>query len=101
MQLFEQARIYAAVIGIVPLPPGETYKYNRRNVTVLVIFGLFFICCTAFVLFDAKTFQEYARAFFLWICVLGVYIGFFTAIVKTVEIFKYVDKTERITDNRK
>lgn len=101
MKLFQQARIYAAVIGIVPLPPGKTNKFNHRNVTILTICGIFFTLSTAFILFDAKTFQEYANSFFLWISVLGVYIGFFTAIVKTVEIYQYVGKTEQITDSRK
>lgn len=101
MKVFKHTRIYGAVIGIVPIAPGVLAKYNRRNLTVLLIFGVFFILSTAFILFDANTLKEHANAFFLWISVLVTFFAFFAVINIKLEMCDFLDKTEKIAENRK
>lgn len=99
--LFQLALEQAAVIGLPPLPPNKKNPFNHRNVTMLMIFALFFVLTTLFVFFDAKTFQEYALTFLFWMSFLGVYIGFFAVVVKTEKFYKCRDNIEELVKNRK
>lgn len=98
MKLFLVMEEFVGMVGIRPLRPNEKSSFNRRNVTVLLIFGLFFMSATAFLMFDAKTFRDYAEAFFPWSTLLIVCIGLLTNISKMTDVFALRAKTEQMIE---
>lgn len=89
----------AKVLGIRRLEPDQTNPFNRRNICVLLIYVLYFISTTAFLLFDANTFQEFTECFFAFITVLFISIGFLLNILKTTELFQLQDTVEKTIEN--
>lgn len=96
MRLFKATRKYAAWVGMYELDWNEKSSFNRRNVGVLLIFGLYFVSATAFILFDATTFHEYTESFFGWITLGFVYSATLIMIIKLQDLFlliKHVEQT--------
>lgn len=98
MKLFLVSLSYAAIIGI---KPDGIKVFNSRNVGASFLFGMFFISTTVFVLTSANTFFEYAKAIFVWLTLLAVYIGFFNMILQSKDLLQLLLKTEKCIDNRK
>lgn len=101
MKICQAVEEYAAIIGIHPLQPGETQPFNRRNVGVLLIFGLFFTSITKFLLYDAETLQQYNEVFHTWITLLCVYAGFLFYILNTNHIYRLIENMEKFIDDGK
>lgn len=94
-----QANIkYSTIIGIGPYEPGQESQFNRRNVGVLLIYGIYFILVTAY-LVDAKTFREYAQVLFPWITILFTFIGFLFNVSKTNDTFQFKNNLEKVIES--
>lgn len=89
----------AALIGIHALRADETSHFNPRNVSVLLIFGLFASSSTAFIVFDAKSVRDYEEAFFPWISLSFVCVGFIFNIVKSDQIYVVCDTIENLIES--
>lgn len=95
MKLFENNRKGGKFIGI-----EEGRTFTRRNVFVLLLYVLFFVTSTAFILFDANTFEDYSEAFFAWASVLFTGVGFLIYILQSKDIFRVIRHFEQIIENR-
>lgn len=91
---------YVANIGIYSVQSGESI-FNRRNVTVALVFGQGFISVTAYMLFGSKTIREYEEGFFGWALLTIANIGIYAIILKTVPIFQLIEHVENLIEKRK
>lgn len=98
---FLLTRKYAENIGVNAIQLDYKNKINRRSVTVYLIFGFYFMLTTCYLLFDAKTLQDYALAFFLWISVVMTFFGYLAQTVKLREIFQIIENMEKLADTCK
>lgn len=101
MKLFVATRKYAAWVGMHELRPGEKSHFNRKNVALLFIFGLYFISTTALIIFDARTFREYTEGFFGWITLGSVYAGALIMIMKLRDLFSVIHHVEKFVETCK
>lgn len=101
MELFLTIQTYAAIIGINRSYAKQKIKFNRRNVIILMLFGIFTILTTAYLYYDVHTAQEYAETFFAWITWLAISIGFFIMILKSVNLFEMFEHFEKTIECRK
>lgn len=101
MKYFEAIIGYVALIGIHPLGPNETSRFNARNIAVFLIFMVFIVASTAFIVFDVDTFSGYTISFFWWISVLLTSVGFFVNILKSPKLFGVVVEIEKLVNSRK
>lgn len=99
MRVFLSVQEFAANVGIYPLQPGQTNPLNRRNIRVLLIFSLYVISYTAFIVFDANSFHEYAEAFFPWVTSSLIFIGLSINISMTKYMFRLLNNCERIIES--
>lgn len=89
------------LMGIYPLQSGEKSKFNCRNIGVLLCFGLHLISITAFLLFNAKTFQEYAVCIFPWCTIIFTWAGISVHILLSTDVFRYIECLEKTIESRK
>lgn len=99
--LFKTLQQYGAILGLFPPRPGQTSFFNRRTTIVLMIFGLFLISSTAFLMLDAQTFGDYAEAFFQWMTLLFIGIGYVINVQKTGDMFRIIKHCEETIENGK
>lgn len=92
---------YGALIGVNQPRLGEKQHFNRRNLVISLIYCVYFISITAFLLFDAHTFRKYTEVFFTWMTVLMVYFGYSNFILKTNDLFRLRDNVEKFIENGK
>lgn len=71
MKLFEAIKSIFRSIGIQPLEQNHKYPINWRNVLFVLIQCNTTIATIAFLLFDAKTFNEQTESFFSAITTAG------------------------------
>lgn len=101
MYLFGVVLKYAAMVGIRPLRPGHKNPFNRRNISVLLIYSLFFISATAFLVFDANSFDEYAEAFYPWMTLSFIYVGFSMNVSLADDFFRLKEQCEQFIESGK
>lgn len=101
MKIFHVLLEYARIIGIRPIEPGETSIFNFVNLIVLWYLGISTIAATAFLLFEASTFQQYAESFFAWISVVAVLIGSYFFIQNTLQSLEFIASLEKTIESRK
>lgn len=101
MKLYQELKAKLAMVGIYEIRRVKQSNFTYRNVVILLMFGVFFISATGFLLIDAKTFREIAEAFFPWMTLLFVGIGFFVGIGDTKKMFQLIDHIEKIVEKRK
>lgn len=92
-------RKLAADLGVHPLQPGES-MFNRRNIGIMVIFGLSFLSTTVCLLFYNDTTLDYEECFFMWITLTAVNIGYFVMILRTQKLFQLIERIELMTERR-
>lgn len=98
MQLFQELRKYGGNLGMHALDPNNKNPFNPRNTTFLIIYGLYFISSSAYLLFTANTFREYAMCFFIWLTLLFMNLGFLTMIFTSPILFNVADLIEEMID---
>lgn len=91
----------AAIVGLRKLEPHESSVFNWRNVSILLALGLKTISVSAYILYDANTFQAYAVSSFIWITLVCMFIGFFIMIFKLQRLFDALKLAEELIDIRK
>lgn len=101
MRVLEEIVKHAAIVGIYQLKPGEKNVFNRRNTVVLLVFGLILSLTLTYFFYVANSIQQYALSFFACMTMSLVFIEFSYAMLKTVEIFQFRDRVEKIILNRK
>lgn len=84
MELGKALLGYAQTIGV-----DGSGKLNRRNITVLLIYSCYFLSSSAYFMFTAASFREYAMCAFIWITLAGMIVGF-TVMIKQAEKLFYV-----------
>lgn len=89
MEFFKTTLDYAAVVGEREPQPGES-RFNWRNVTVLIIFGVNFISAFAYLLLDLSSYFGYTICTFGLLTCLCAWIGFFLMTLKIGDIFRAV-----------
>lgn len=100
MKIFPLIQAYSAVIGIYELKPGAKKLFNRRNIGFLLLFGFYLTLISAYVLYDANTFQEYAQAIFEWITLSSIMFGLFVTVFRTIGLFQLAEHFEKVLDSR-
>lgn len=101
MKLCREVVKYAEVFGIRELRPGETSQFNRRNVGVLLFFGILSISSIATILFDDETVKDYTESFFAWISVFFIGLGVLFNVKKIKVIFDLKKRVEKTVEMRK
>lgn len=74
---------------------------NKKNVIVFCLLIVFSTLTTAFFLFEAKTFREYAESFYISVSMIMISVCFALFIWKTVKIFELIVTIETIIQHRK
>lgn len=54
------------MLGIYPPPENGKLPFNSRNVLIFLCYAQLYISMGAFIIFKAKTMQEYGAAFFMF-----------------------------------
>lgn len=98
MRLFWSVQEYAATVGIRALPLGQKNPFNRRNIGFLLIYSFFIVSGSAFIVFDANSFYEYAEAFYPWMTMIFTYIGLSINISMTSDMFRLIEQCEQTID---
>lgn len=101
MKIFQEIRKHFAVLGIYEPTNNEFNILNRRNMSILLLFILCLISGTAFILFDARSFREFAEAFFIWITLISSNTGLVVGIAKNYDIYRLFTNLEKTIENRK
>lgn len=101
MKLFKVIEEYWVIIGIQPTEFPERTPFNRRNIMIISIIGVYIVSTTLFLLFDASTFRECEEAFFPWITLSIEYIGLIQQVLNINDVFKFLDKIEIFIDSGK
>lgn len=101
MKVIQQTVKYASVVGLQPLESNEKNPFNRRNIIILLLFGLFSTISANNFFFLANTIQEYTESFFVWMTMSITYIGFLTAILNLIDIYLMLENFEEIIAERK
>lgn len=62
---FKLIREIYQTAGIHPRESSQSGSYNLRNSFILIMLSIVFIVSTVFLLFDAKTIEEYGNSFYI------------------------------------
>lgn len=101
LKLLEVGKSYLAIVGVAPLQPGQNSVFNIRNVSVTLTFASGSILTCAFLFFEASTIEEYTEAFFAWVTVTSIAIGFLLNTIRSPRSFQYIENIEQIIENGK
>lgn len=101
MKLLQLVQSYMLIVGVHPPQPNEKQPLNRRNLGVILYLGLFVILTSAYISFDASTFEEYTEAFFLWITVTLTDISFALFVLSSSDMFQFIGNVEKTINSRK
>lgn len=93
-------RKYAANFGVIELQPDQCV-FNRRNVAILIIYGLYFISATYSLLYESSTFKSYAESFYAWLSLTADTMGYFIMIIRSQNLYQVLQKLEKLIENRK
>lgn len=104
MKLFHSTRIRSMLLGIEPLQPFQEHhtinKYLKQTLaSVFFILGTTF--SNAFLLFRAKSFEEYTISFFINTTILLSLLNYIIILCTIKKIFKLIDDLEAIIQKRK
>lgn len=61
MKIAKTIEVYGRTLGI-----DGTGMINRRNMLVLTIYVIYFLMSSAFLVYSANSFQDYAMCSFIW-----------------------------------
>lgn len=100
MKLFLSVRKFYEYMGVYPSQSRQTFPFNPRNVSILLILTVLFVSMSCSFLFKAKTIIEYAECFYISIATLGCLINFLTSFWKTTNIYMFAEKLEKFSNNR-
>lgn len=80
--------------------PHQTCSYNWRNSTELLFMSMMFVASTAFLLFQANSFEEYGSSFYISAAAL-MHIGCLPTIIPQADdIFALMNKFEEFVEKR-
>lgn len=81
-------------VGIRPLSSQNKWfgSYNWRNSIVLLFLSIMFVASTAFLLFQANSFEEYGTAFYVSVTELVNIVCLIAIIPKMTDIFALMEK---------
>lgn len=89
MKLGQTIESYGRTLGV--KRPDGSGLFNRRNLMVLLIYVLYFLQSTAFLVHKARTIREYAMCFFVWFTLLDMIIGFLSSVITSPKMFYVLD----------
>lgn len=100
MKLFVSVRRFYEFMGVYPSQSQQKFPFNWRNLIILLSLIVTFGILACSFLFEVNTIIEYAESFYITITVLGSLINFFTSFWKTKNIYMFVEKLEKFSENR-
>lgn len=100
MKLFQTVLKNASVVGVNRNSTNKN-KFNRRNLTLVLMFGILIVSTIAYIYFDANTIKDYEQSFFALFSALTVFPGFLILIEKSRKIDQFVRAMENTIDARK
>lgn len=92
LKLMQSMKSYGRTLGVGR--PDGTGLMTRRNVTALSIYVIYFLLSTAYLLFSANSFREYAMCFFVWWTLVCMIIGFVVMIFQSPLLYGLLDALE-------
>lgn len=102
MKIFQSTQNALKMLGIYRAQTfHQSNRLNVKNLSVLMLFGLFFIATILYLIFDAKTFIEYSQSMYGFAVGLALLTLFITIIWKSPQIFQLIDNYENTIARRK
>lgn len=93
MQIFQRLQKLLPAVGIYPSSCPQEGSFSLKNKFVVILFGIVCIFTTSFILFKAKTMNEFSESFYI---TLTLYTGILVAIELGRKIIKLIDDFDRI-----
>lgn len=102
MALFQSVRKFYGNMGLAnPSQTQQKCQFNRRIFSILLIMSLIFLSMANSFLFEATTVTEYAESFYVSLTVFACIMSFLTSFWKRENIYTFVEKLEKYSENRK
>lgn len=98
---FQSIRKFYKNMGLYPLQTHQKFQFNWRIFSILLAFSLTFVSLTGTFLYKASTVTEYAESFYLSLTVLACTIIFLISFWQTKNIYTFIEKLEKFSENRK
>lgn len=93
MKILESIQNYFEVIGIVP---SLDHRLNEKNVTILLLFGMFTVATNIFFVYEAENFREATNSFYAACSATLTTFSFAAIIGKTNQIFDFIESFRNI-----
>lgn len=101
MKIFQSLQINYALVGIIPPHQNRKHRiFNRKNTIALLMYFQIFAQCCAFLLVEAKTFNEYAESFCLTTAMLTAGSNFAIIVWKSKKAFQLIKNYENLIGKR-
>lgn len=101
MTLFESTEQYFLVVGINSNQTIQKNRLNVRNSMIMFYFGIAIGCDVSYVIYEAKSFQEYNISIYITSTLLVTLINFVYLIWKTPKVFEIFNCIEDIVNKSK
>lgn len=101
MKCFELIQYYFAIVGIDSQHANQKCLLNQRNVMVIIIFGLTFICKIVYLFHGVKTLVEYTESLYVVSTLVATILAFAIIIWKMPKLFEFIDNFENTIEERK
>lgn len=100
MKTFESIRNHFESIGLTATQIYQKYRFNVKNVTVLLILGVNILLTGAYITCMATNFEEYVDSLYGLSTVLLIFIVFIHLIWRMEEIFRFIVKFKNTINKR-
>lgn len=104
MKIFQFLENYLAILGIEPL---QSFQKNHstalllKRLLVFILFITWLICIIHFAVYEAKTIDEYADAFYITVCLITILSIFPIILWKMDNLFEFIKDLEDLIEQRK
>lgn len=101
INFFEPIEQYCHIVGIKAHQTNQNNRFNARNLTILLVFGIFIVLEVFYIVYEAKSFDEYNITVYVISSLLGISICFANLIWNMPKIFHVFKSIEAIIRNSK
>lgn len=101
MKLFEKTRAHLEIVGIQLIQDNHSIEIYLKRCLLFFMLMQLVICSSVHLLFQAKTFGEYAFSFYVFITTLTHFMLFTLTIYNLESILKLFNDFQKLIEKRK
>lgn len=102
MKLFATVRVYFGIMGIrSSSQQPRKYSFNSVSLAILATLVYFSVATTAFILYDAESFKQFADSFYSTATAIATTLNFIAIICNSSIFFELIESFENAIETSK